>query len=385
MATVATERMVGEPAAPAVLPDRARIEPLAEGDIEALARLFLSTFRRERQMREESIAAVSAYMRDLYFGSPCHRTEYGSLVYRDSNGAPIGLLGVIEMSFVLDEERLAGGMACALMVADPGSNASAGPRLMRTFVNNGLDFHATDTASNRVLAFARPMRFRLLPNASQEWFRILRPLELALEKKGERLPRNLLRPVARLADRGLRRMLPLRNDTPPGRWRDERMDMGAFMVLARRLAGGRRFRPAWDEAEFAWMLGLAAEKRAGGDLAFRRVVDDQGGLAGCYAVYARPGGVAQVLHLLPEAKQAGVVLDALLRHVDDVGCAAVRGSTEAGLMPELFRYSDILYRHIGATLVHTDRADVLAAIEADDMLIGGLAGDRWTRLISDRF
>jgi hypothetical protein len=45
----------------------------------------------------------------------------------------------------------------------------------------------------------------------------------------------------------------------------------------------------------------------------------------------------------------------------------------------------VVFYYACGMLAYTSRADVRAAIERGEAILGGFAGDRWTRLASDSF
>ena len=54
-------------------------------------------------------------------------------------------------------------------------------------------------------------------------------------------------------------------------------------------------------------------------------------------------------------------------------------------MPQLFGYKNVFFRYAGGTMVRSRIAEVTEAVRSGDIFIGGLMGDRWTRLSSDDF
>jgi hypothetical protein len=56
-----------------------------------------------------------------------------------------------------------------------------------------------------------------------------------------------------------------------------------------------------------------------------------------------------------------------------------------GMMPHVYAIRGMFFYYAAATMVYSNRADVLDAVEDGEAFVGGFAGDRWTRLATDGF
>jgi hypothetical protein len=144
-------------------------------------------------------------------------------------------------------------------------------------------------------------------------------------------------------------------------------------------------RPAWTKSELLWLLGQARRKTGLGDLFMRRVHDSGGELAGAYLYFGKPRREAVALQVVAAPEKAELVLKSLFAHAADLGCIAVRGGAQPFLMPGLFRCRRVIFRHESGTHILARDAALQDVIRASRVLIGGLVGEGWTRLVSDDF
>jgi hypothetical protein len=68
-----------------------------------------------------------------------------------------------------------------------------------------------------------------------------------------------------------------------------------------------------------------------------------------------------------------------------MGCIGAHGAMRKEMMPHVYLIRGMFFYYAAATMVHSNRADVLSAVEDGAAFIGGFAGDRWTRLATDEF
>ena len=382
------------PSSPAVHSAHARagqgVRPLEERDLERVADIFLKTFRRGVPTRKgEANRALADYMRGLYLSGPALKPGGGSLVHADGSGTVTGFLGGLQSSFDLDGERLTARALSAYMVDEAANDPIAGVALMRAYFNGPHDFYFSDTANPLSFGIARLFKCEVMTAHSLEWVRVFRPAGLALRKAGTRwpmLPTVLFRQPVLLADRIARRLMPKSpTKLPPAGVVDEAVSREEMAALLPKFAARYRLRPAWPPEELTWYLDQAALKRGNGPLQGRVVREEGGADIGCYLFYGEPDGIVQVVQVLAGEGRLGTVVTSLMRTVEAMGCVAARGQASPELLKELYADPAVFYHCIGAALLRTRRADVMAAMRGEAMLAGGLFGDRWTRLASDRF
>jgi hypothetical protein len=144
-------------------------------------------------------------------------------------------------------------------------------------------------------------------------------------------------------------------------------------------------RPDWSSAEFAWLVDQARRRRSAGPLNFRAVRDSSGARVGAYAFYGERNAVARVLHATATEKSWGGVLSLILETTRSMGCIGVHGSTRRGLLSHVYSVPGMFFYYGGGTMVYSHHADVNAALDEGAAFVGGFAGDRWSRLGTDRF
>ncbi len=55
------------------------------------------------------------------------------------------------------------------------------------------------------------------------------------------------------------------------------------------------------------------------------------------------------------------------------------------MMAHAYGVRGVFFYYAGGMLMYSSRPDVRRAIENGEAMLGGLAGDRWTQLASDKF
>lgn len=363
------------------------IRPLERRDLEELADVFLRVFRGlEGEARRAAVPAVVAHLEELYLDCPWYDASRGSLVHLDATGAVSGFLGSIQLPMRFDGTPLLASAMGTFMVADRSRDARAAVDLLRHHVANGLDLHFTDTANRISLGFREGLKFELLPLFSLEWVLALRPARLAVDRAARRwpfLPHRVLDRLVRPLDARGRRMLGFEEAPLAGVVR--RAGVSDFLAFAPARVARLRLRPDWTEETAGWLIDRASRRRGNGPLRIQALDDAEGRTIGLWLVYAEPGSVASLLQAFALPGRERDVLAAVIRDADDLGCLAVRGTTEPAWMQALYGVPGMLFHHKGATGLRATRPDVVEAVRAGDLSIGGLTGESWTRLVADRF
>ncbi|PZV36068.1 hypothetical protein [Mesorhizobium kowhaii] len=378
-------------AAPSVLESQhGSVRPLAAEDLERVAALFLTKFRRRRRhLLDRAIAETAEYMREIYLDPAGQSGASNALVQINRQGRLGGFLGVLKARYELNGAALNAAIIGPLM-ADPGTDdGSAGPQLLRAVHQGEFDLHLTDSANRTSLAFARPMKYQLLPVHCLGWTCIFRPAAMAaaaLHRKWPGLPRLALDPCARAFDALSKRRFgsPVQLSSSH-RVHREPIDAAQFAERLPTLLSDYSLRPNWKDGELPRLLALAAEKRADGPLHFGGTYDETGKMLGCYAFYGQAGDIASLLQIQASGSHWGATLDGLIAAAWDMGCVGITGQTQSRFMPQLFGYKNVFFRYAGGTMVRSRIAEVTEAVRSGDIFIGGLIGDRWTRLSSDDF
>jgi len=378
-------------AAPSVLgTQHGSVRPLAAEDLERVAALFLTKFRRRRRhLLDRAIAETAEYMRKIYLDPAGQSGASNALVQLNPQGRLGGFLGVLKAGYELNGTTLNAAIIGPFM-ADPGTDHGlAGPQLLRALHQGEFDLQLTDSANRISLAFARPMKYQLLPVHCLGWTCIFRPAAMAaavLHRKWPGLPRLALDPCARAFDALAKKRFgsPVQLSSSQ-RVHRESIDAAQFAERLPALLSDYSLRPSWKDGELPRLLALAAEKRADGPLHFGGTYDETGKMLGCYAFYGQAGAIASLLQIQASGPHWGATLDGLIAAAWDMGCVGITGQTQSRFMPQLFGYRNLFFRYAGGTMVRSRIAEVTEAVRSGDIFIGGLMGDRWTRLSSDDF
>ncbi|TJV03563.1 MAG: hypothetical protein E5Y12_15960 [Mesorhizobium sp.] len=390
MPLVSTNAGPEKVASPSVLDSQhGSVRPLAAEDLERVAALFLAKFRRRRHLRDRAVAETAEYMREIYLDPAGQSGASNALVQINPQGDLGGFLGVLKARYELNGTTLKAAIIGPLM-ADPGTDhGSAGPQLLRALHQGEFDLYLTDSANRVSLAFARPMKYQLLPVHCLGWTCIFRPAAMAaamLHRRWPGLPRLVLDPGARAFDALAKRRFgsPIQPSSSH-RVHHEPMDAAQFAERLPGLLSDYALRPSWEDGELPRLLALAAEKRADGPLHFGGTYDETGKILGCHAFYGQAGDIANLLQIQASGSHWGATLDGLVAAAWDFGCVGIAGQTQSRFMPQLFGYRNVFFRYAGGTMVRSRIAEVTEAVRSGDIFIGGLMGDRWTRLSSDDF
>ncbi|RTM08943.1 MAG: hypothetical protein EKK31_07360 [Hyphomicrobiales bacterium] len=376
----------GKLAAPSALESQhGSVRPLAAGDLERVAALFLTKFRR-RRLGDHAIAQTADYMRELYLDGG----ENKALVQINPQGGLGGFMGVLKARYQLNGTALNAAIIGPFMTDSNTDHGWAGPQLLRALHQGEFDLYLTDSANRTSLAFARPMKYQLLPVHCLEWTCVFRPGAMAaalLQRKWPGLARLALGPCARAFDAlaGRRFEPPVQAASSSRRIHHERIDAAQFAERLPALMSDYALRPSWKDGELPRLLASAAEKRADGPLHFGGTYDEAGKMLGCHAFYGQPGGIANLLQIQASGLHWGATLDGLVAAAREMGCAGLIGQTQSRFLPQLFGYNGLFFRYAGGTMVRSRIAEVTEAVRSGDIFIGGLMGDRWTRLSSDDF
>jgi hypothetical protein len=366
------------------------VRPLEEGDLDGVARLFLSRFRGKRAPSDERARAdVASYMRQLYFESSGCEAGAASLVQVGAHGEIGAFIGIIRTTYLLDGKPLTAGIKGAFMAAPEAENSFAAIELLREMHRRPLDLIFTDSANRSSLLLCRALKYKVMSPESLEWAFVFEPAALAFHKVRQRWPLaapRILQPLAGAADFAAKRVLRkhLKRGALAGS-SDVEIDASTFVELAPKFLEHFRLRPEWSSHELEWLTKQAGQRRSAGPLHFHLVRDSSGNPVGCYAFYGEKGGVARVIHAGATNKGWEGVIGQILNTAEAMGCIGVHGTMRKGLMPHVYAIRGMFFYYAAATMAYSNRADILSAVEDGEAFVGGFAGDRWTRLGTDEF
>lgn len=161
------------------------------------------------------------------------------------------------------------------------------------------------------------------------------------------------------------------------------MPVENFLDHAPDLIAHYTVRPRWSRSELAWLVAMAAQNRRSGSFAIRSVVSRDGTVLGCFVYYGGGRRPARILNVLARNGQEAAVLDAMFDYLDGTGCPEAIGHAQPALMQGLAHQRSLIFRHRAFVCVLTRHDDIAAAAKRGDIYIGGLAGEDWSRLMSD--
>ncbi|AOO81551.1 hypothetical protein [Bosea vaviloviae] len=374
------------------------VRPMRPADIAAVAQLFLKIFRKTDKPPD---ADLQDYLRTLLLASPSYTEATGTQVYEQQDGFIRSALLAVPMRFTAYGDILPGRLLGVFMT-DGQKEAAGAAQLVLALRPRRTDFAFCDSASptscNHLLAIGG----KPIPLQNLEWARSFRPVGVLAARFGERLLRGKasggkasgskgkilggmvsgLSALARPLDGVLRRLLPGEAEQA-GAARVVEMPIPSFLMQAPRLVAHYAVRPLWTEEELSWVVSLAAQNTRLGAFTIRSVIDRTDAIIGCFVYYAAPGRTAHVLNVLSLPGQEPTVLNAMFRHLDDTGHVEARGRAQSALMVGLSLQRWLVFRHRAFTFALTKLPEINDAVMRGDIYIGGLAGEDWSRLLSD--
>jgi hypothetical protein len=380
---VEVRRVAPYPAASSDRPRRSGARAMARADVPAVARLFNRAFRRQQSQPGEELVR---YLETVFLGSPGYAPEHGSVVHENDAGGIDSAMLSLPMEFTFRDRRIVGRLLCAFMV-DGKTGAAGAARLARSLRATRQELCFSDNASPVSADHCVAGGGIVLPVQSLEWQRFFRPLAGAAIVAGRRFPMlrsRLLAAALRPLDRLLRRWSP---SVMPGRapgCRTRTASLDEFLGCAGPMLQRFSLRPAWSKREFDWLVGVAALNRSLGALQCRKVEED-GRTIGAFLFFGRPNHMATVLNVLCEEGREFDVTAEMFAYLDAEGYAAAVGMAQPFLMNAISRQRWLSFRHRGYFCFITRHADLRQAAERNDIYVGGLASESWSRLLTDFF
>lgn len=373
---------------PAARSSNTRIRVLVEDDLEQVAELFMQSFRKARRT-SRARAEIAACMKTLYLEHPGRRGDADALVSLDNEGRVCAFSGKTRTRFQLDGMAISGCVSGTLMASPEPRHAFAAVQILREGRKLGYDLIVTDSANRASLAVCQAMNYFPVSPDSIEWLCVFEPAAYAVQRLKERVAARgmgALRPLARALDMACAGAL--RGFLPPAKrkdWRDEEADDAAYIAAVARLGQWFRLRPDLESEEFGWLIARARERRSSGPLHLRVLYDSNGAPAAAYAAFGGKGDTARVFHCIAAPNAWGRLFDAMREGARERGCVAVQGPLKAPMLAAAYAVRGVVFYYNCGMLVYTDRTDIRDAIKRGEAILGGFAGDRWTRLASDTF
>ncbi len=355
---------------------------MTPGDIPAVARLFNRIFRKHDQAPGEDLRG---YLETVFFGSPHYSPDLGSVVHENAASGIDSAILSVPMAFMVEGRPIVARLLCAFM-ADGKAGAVGAARLARTMRAPRQDMCFSDNASPVSADHWVAAGGFVLPIQSLEWQRSFLPLTAAAILAGTHFPMAgspVLVGALRIVDRALRRLRPSMRPKAQGACRIEPASAEEFLECAGPMLERFAVRPAWSRSEFDWLMRVASMNRNLGTLQGRKIVLADGRTIGAFLFFGKQGAVATVLNLVCEEGRELDVAAATFARLDAEGYALAAGMAQPFLMNAISRQRWLSFRHRGYFCMVTRHAGLKEAAERNDIYVGGLASETWSRLLTD--
>lgn len=363
---------------------RRQIRPMVVDDIPQVGRLFYKIFRKKAVNSPNSF---NDYFEKLFFGSPIYEPQYGSFVHETATGDISSAISAIPMQYLVEDKLITARLLCAFMT-DPDVSCLGAAELALTMRPRHQDLCFTDSASPVSANHFRVVGGAILPLHGLEWCRVFQPARYFAQSAAKRSPLaryTMRQPLARPVDYLIRRAMPaLRTAGDPG-MHDEEMSRELFVASIQDFLSSYQVRPVWSKSELDWILGVASLNTGGGSLHIRSIWDCNAELVGCFVYFGHPGSIAQVLNIFCQKGKEQVVINQMMHHLELSGFISAQGHVQPRQLDAFSRHRAMFYRHRAHVCVSTRHKDITDAINRNDVFIGGLAGESWSRLVSDFF
>lgn len=358
------------------------VRPMTASDLDEVGLLFNKVFRAKAEAPRQDLLD---YLDRVFLKNPGYAPEYGSLVHESGTGRIDSALLALPMAFRASGRRITARLMCAFM-ADGKAGMAGAARLARTIPLSQPDLCFTDNASPTSLDHCLAGGGFMLPIQSLEWRRTFRPFKALLDQATQRMPRIRqlpLSPLAGAADAMVRRRYLAFSPEAPTGLASREATFDEFVACAASMTDRFAIRPEWDREDLLWLMETAATNTPMGRLRCRLVSNSAGTTIGCYLFFGKPGETAHTLNLVCLAGKESEVVRQMFSDLAASGYAAARGMAQPFLMNALMRERQMTFRHRGYFCMVTRHADIRDAALRNDIFVGGLASESWSRLLTD--
>lgn len=351
-------------------------------DIPAVGSMFTRIFRkREYKAGDE----LQKYIETIFFGSPLYSPERGSVVYDDGAGGIGSVILALPMEFSVQGRRTVAKLLCAFM-SEGKAGAHGAACIARAMRAAKQDMCFSDNLSPVSADHGAAGGGIVLPIQSLDWRRSFHPLKAWALMIGRQAPllrsRVVTGPLAAV-DRILRRRHPRMKPGAPSGCATRAIDPAAFVDCAEPMLQRFAVRPVWSRSEFNWLVTVAGLNSTLGKLLCREVMDESERVIGAYLYFGKAGEAATVLNIVCEAGRELDVTAQMFHSLDAEGYALAVGSAQPFLMNAISRQRWLSFHHRGYFCMVTRHADLKDAVQRNDIYVGGLASESWSRLLTD--
>lgn len=350
-------------------PVRRPLRAMTHADLPQIENLFFNVFRRGRGSRH----GFADYFRRVFLDGP---NAGGALISENETGGVAAAIAFVPIRYKIYDETVLAKLTCAFMADTRCPKAAA--RIVLALRARSQDLLLTDSISHAGMQHGIAGGAAGLGVQSLGWTCLFKPLTATGQRFG--FPGFLDGPIA-LMDRLLAVLRP--RSTLPATLAIEAIGLEDFAALVPEMLARFPVRPDWTQEELQRLLGLAAENAPLGRLRFLRLVDRQGKAVGCFAGYFDRRKRVKILDLFALEGAEGEVVASVLAHLRELGQVQASGVTQPHLLLALSPQRGMSFRHRSFTCVASRFEGVAQAVRRNEIYVGGLAGEGWSRLMTD--
>ncbi|MFC3694587.1 GNAT family N-acetyltransferase [Chenggangzhangella methanolivorans] len=360
------------------------LRPITVTDLPRVGALFSRVFRGRRAAPS---AELSAYLHDLLFTSPMHDVDKGGFAHERADGRIDSAFFSVPMRFMIGDRPVVAQVVSSLM-ADPDGSSGILDITMKLRPKR-VDLCFTDSASPITKSLFATVGGALVPVQGLEWRRAFKPASFAARRFGRFLPlparraTNALVALATPLDWALRALHPRFHAAQTKGLEDFEMSRADFIAQAPGFVARYAVRPEWSPEELGWLLAMTDGNKTLGPLRLLGVRNAQRRTIGCIAYYGAPGEIARVLNVLADEGMETAVLGRMFQRFDEDGMVGASGNVQPWLIEGLADQRALTFRHRAFVCISTRHPEIVEAAIRNDIYVGGLAGEGWSRLMSD--
>ncbi|WP_245571354.1 GNAT family N-acetyltransferase [Neorhizobium alkalisoli] len=358
------------------------VRPMEAADLQAVGRLFNKAFRNRDEAPQQDLLD---YLDRVFLKCPGYAPDNGSIVHEDHHGRIDSALLALPMPFLVCGRRITARLLCAFM-ADKKTGLAGAARLARAIRLSQPDLCFSDNASPVSADHWTTGGGFMLPVQSLEWRRTFQPFQAGFDRLREKLPAGSHLPLSmslKAADFVARRFFEAFTPPEPAGVTSIEADFDDFFTCAATMTERFAIRPDWSRDDLLWLMDTAASNMSLGRLRCKRVFNAKGTTIGCYLFFGRPGRMAHVLNILCREGHEFDVVGHMFSDLSASGYSAAHGMAQPFLMNALMRQRQMNFRHRGYFCMVTRHQDIRAAATGNDIFVGGLASESWSRLLTD--
>lgn len=340
-------------------------------DLPQVEALFFDIFRGGSGNR----AGFSDYFSQLFLEG---RFAGGGLVSDGASGQIGAAIAFVPMRYRIYDDVVTAKLTCAFMADKRYPKAAA--RVVMSLRARYQDLLFTDTGSHEGAGHCLAGGGAALPVQSLDWRCRFKPVSALVRRL--KLP-AIVDGIAGLADEGIKALRP--RATPQKFLEMTEIGRDQFAQLVPSLIARFPVRPDWTQDELLHLLAFAEQNGRLGTLRYFGFIDRTGEYVGCLAAYFGPRKSVRVLDLLAFAGKEAPVAATMLAELGAWGTVEASGGLQPHMVGALSPHRGVTFRHRSFTCVATRFGSVKTAIERNEIYMGGLAGEGWSRLMTDFF